>query len=222
MPKSNGDFAQLREQMVDRQVAARGIRSPVVLAALRKVRRENYVPAHLRALAYDDSALPIEEGQSISQPYIVAYMLDALLLTGGERVLEIGTGSGYAAAVLAEIASEVFTVERHALLANTASKRLHDDGYRNVHVRHGDGTLGWPEQAPFDAIVVAAGGPDVPDSLCEQLTIGGRLVIPVGKTVADQKLVRVTRIEQQRFRSEDLVGVRFVPLIGAEGFGPAV
>jgi protein-L-isoaspartate(D-aspartate) O-methyltransferase len=218
MPARPGDFDQLRAEMVERQIAGRGIRSPEVLAAMRKVRREHYVPSHLGVFAYQDAPLPIEEEQTISQPYIVAYMVEALQLTGGERVLEIGTGSGYAAAVLAEIAGEVYTIERHARLADSARERLHDDGYRNVHVRHGDGTLGWPEKAPFDAIVVAAGGPDVPDSLCEQLTIGGRLVIPVGATVADQKLVRVTRLEPQRFRSEDLVGVRFVPLIGVEGF----
>jgi protein-L-isoaspartate(D-aspartate) O-methyltransferase len=143
---------------------------------------------------------------------------EALALEGGEKVLEIGTGSGYAAAVLAEIAADVYTIERIEALATMASTVLDDLDYTNVHVRHGDGTLGWPEHAPFDGIVVTAGGPDVPDTLRHQLKIGGRLVIPVGKTTWYQELVRVTRVGEDEFRTEDLVPVRFVPLIGEEGW----
>jgi protein-L-isoaspartate(D-aspartate) O-methyltransferase len=212
------DQDQKRTEMVASQIAARGIRSPEVLAAMGAVRREGYVPSYLGEFAYEDTPLPIEEEQTISQPYIVAFMVEALELSEKDRVLEIGTGSGYAAAVLAEIAAEVHTIERHERLARTASERLARDGYTNVHVRHGDGTLGWPEAAPFDAIVVAAGGPDVPESLREQLAVGGRLVIPVGEVVGLQKLVRVTRLAGDRYKTEDLADVRFVPLIGAQGW----
>lgn len=216
------DFDALRERMVERQIAARGVRSPRVLDAMRRVRRERYVPSSLGEFAYDDTPLPIEEQQTISQPYIVAFMLEALELGGGERVLEIGTGSGYAAAVLAELAGEVYTIERHERLARTAGERLARDGYANVHVRCGDGTLGWPEAAPFDAIVVAASGPRVPETLRQQLASGGRLVIPVGSAVGRQKLVRVTRLDAERYREEDLAEVRFVPLVGEAGWrGPS-
>ncbi|MBW2245546.1 MAG: protein-L-isoaspartate(D-aspartate) O-methyltransferase, partial [Deltaproteobacteria bacterium] len=196
----------------------RGVRSPAVLDAMRKVRREGFVPSYLGEFAYEDAPLPIEEEQTISQPYIVALMVEALALEGHERVLEIGTGSGYAAAVLAEIAREVYTIERHEKLARSAELRLAEEGYGQVRVRCGDGTLGWPEQAPFDAIVVAAGGPSVPDSLRQQLAIGGRLVIPVGEQVGLQTLRRITRVDVDEFREEDLGGVRFVPLIGEEGW----
>ena len=209
---------RLRETMVTRQLQARGVRSPLVLAAMRAVRREGYVPSYLGEFAYEDAPLPIEEEQTISQPYIVGYMIEALGLRGGERVLEVGTGSGYAAAVLGEIAGEVFTVERHERLAQTARTRLERDGYRNVHVRHGDGTLGWTEHAPFDAIVVAAGGPQVPDALRQQLAVGGRMVLPVGETLGQQRLVRVTRKGVDEFVEEDLAGVRFVPLVGEQGW----
>jgi protein-L-isoaspartate(D-aspartate) O-methyltransferase len=204
--------------MVRRQIAGRGVRSQKVLEAMRKVPRERFLPQGQGVWAYDDAPLPIGDGQTISQPYIVAYMTEALALVGGEKVLEIGTGSGYAAAVLAEIAADVYTIERIEALATMAGTVLDDLGYANVHVRHGDGTLGWPEQAPFDGIVVTAGGPDVPDTLQHQLKIGGRLVIPVGKTTWYQELVRVTRVGEAEFRTEDLVPVRFVPLIGEEGW----
>jgi protein-L-isoaspartate(D-aspartate) O-methyltransferase len=207
-----------RKRMVARQIAARGVRSPQVLRAMRRVRREGYVPAELTELAYDDEPLPIGEGQTISQPYIVALMVEAMDLHGGERVLEIGTGSGYAAAVLAEIAGEVYTVERHEALARAARERLSRDGYDSVQVRHGDGTLGWPTAAPFDAIVVSAGGPDVPPALREQLAIGGRLVMPVGGERNSQTLKRITRLDPEEYREEDLGGVRFVPLLGAQGW----
>ena len=204
--------------MVEQFIAARGIRSIAVLEAMRNVPREAFLPENLREFAYEDSPLPIAEGQTISQPYIVAYMADALALEGGERVLEIGAGSGYAAAVLSEIAGEVYTVERIGQLAEKAASLLADLGYDNVHVLHGDGTLGWKEHAPYDAIVVAAGGPDVPESLKQQLKIGGRLVIPVGADPRIQELVRVTRLSDEKFKSEDIADVRFVPLVGEEGW----
>jgi len=213
------DYSRLRERMVLRQIAGRGVRSQKVLSAMRKVPRERFLPKGQGVWAYDDAPLPIGDGQTISQPYIVAYMTEALALDGGEKVLEIGTGSGYAAAVLAEIAADVYTMERIDGLATMARKVLGDLSYQNVHVRQGDGTLGWPEHAPFDGIVVTAGGPDVPDTLKGQLKIGGRLVIPIGKSTWYQELVRVTRITEAEFDTEDLVPVRFVPLIGEEGWG---
>ena len=218
MIKTRTEFDRLREEMVERQIRARGVQSPAVLRAMQTVRREGYVPSYLGEFAYEDSPLPIEEEQTISQPYIVGFMVEALALHGGERVLEVGTGSGYAAAVLAEIAGEVYTIERHERLARTASDRLHRDGYANVHVHHGDGTLGWPEKAPFDAIVVAAGGPQVPLALQQQLAIGGRLVIPVGDALGNQRLVRITRKAHDRFEREELAQVRFVPLVGEQGW----
>jgi protein-L-isoaspartate(D-aspartate) O-methyltransferase len=212
------DYSKLRERMVKRQITSRGVRSKLVLDAMRKVPRERFLPKGQGIFAYDDSPLPIGEGQTISQPYIVAYMAESLALEGGEKVLEIGTGSGYAAAVLAEIAAEVYTIERIEGLASMARSNLDALGYENVHVRCGDGTLGWPEEAPFDGIVVAAGGPDVPDTLQQQLKIGGRLVIPIGRSKAYQELVCVTRVADDEFRTEDLVPVRFVPLVGEEGW----
>jgi protein-L-isoaspartate(D-aspartate) O-methyltransferase len=208
--------------MVENQIAWRGVTSEVVLAAMRNVPRERFVPKGYRVLAYDDSPLPIAAGQTISQPFVVAYMAEALVLHGGEKVLEIGTGSGYAAAVLAEIAAEVYTIERIKVLADRASAVLEELGYDNVHVRHGDGTLGWPEQAPFDGIVVSAGGPEVPETLKHELRIGGRLVIPIGQSRWYQELVRVTRVAEEEYESEDLAPVRFVPLVGEEGWSSEV
>jgi protein-L-isoaspartate(D-aspartate) O-methyltransferase len=213
-------FSKLREEMVETAIVARGVRSELVLDAMRSVPREAFLPQQLREFAYEDSPLPIEEGQTISQPYIVAFMTEALAFEGGEKVLEIGTGSGYAAAVLAEIADQVYTVERIGQLAEKAASALADLGYDNVHVLHGDGTRGWPDHAPYDGIIVAAGGPKVPETLKEQLKIGGRLVIPVGRDPKIQELVRVTRISETEYRSEDLADVRFVPLIGEEGWTP--
>ena len=212
------DYSKLRERMVKRQIAGRGVRSVPVLDAMRKVPRERFLPRGQGVFAYDDSPLPIGDGQTISQPYIVAYMAESLALAGGEKVLEIGTGSGYAAAVLAEIAAEVYTIERIEGLASMARTILGDLDYMNVHVRCGDGTLGWPEEAPYDGIVVSAGGPDVPDTLKHQLKTGGRLVIPVGRSKAYQELIRVTRIAENDFETEDLLPVRFVPLVGEEGW----
>lgn len=211
-------FAVLRAEMVERNVTARGVQDELVLEAMRKVPRELFLPKNLREFAYEDSPLPIAGEQTISQPYIVAFMAEALMLKGGEKVLEIGAGSGYAAAVLSQIAADVYTVERLGQLADKAASTLADLGYNNVHVLHGDGTKGWPEHAPYDAIVVAAGGPQVPESLKEQLKVGGRLVIPVGGDQRTQELVRVTRISRDTYRSEDIADVRFVPLIGEEGW----
>jgi protein-L-isoaspartate(D-aspartate) O-methyltransferase len=214
------DLSWLREDMVENQIAARGVRSEAVLGAMRKVPREAFLPERLREFAYEDAPLPIAAGQTISQPYIVALMTEALALKGGEKVLEIGTGSGYAAAILGEIASQVYTVERIGELAERAASTLKAQRYRNVHVVHADGTLGWPAAAPYDAIIVAAGGPEVPESLKQQLKIGGRLVIPVGTDPRAQELVRITRTSDGKFESEDIADVRFVPLVGKEGWAP--
>src|SRR5262249_2665599 len=212
------DLAAERDRMVERQIAGRGVRDPAVLAAMRAVPRERFLPPDLEEFAYQDNPLPIEQGQTISQPFIVALMAEALRLSPHDRVLEIGTGSGYAAAVLARIASEVYTIERHEERTESATWLLARLGFDNVFVRHGDGTLGWPEHAPYDAIAVAAGGPRIPETLLAQLAPGGRLVIPVGAEKA-QELVRVTRRADGTFEREELGGVRFVPLIGAEGWG---
>jgi len=212
------DFARLRRQMVNTQLAARGIRDPAVLEAMRIVPREVFVPADKVQLAYADSPLPIGQGQTISQPYIVALMTEALELAPDERVLEIGTGSGYAAAVLSRIAKQVCTVERHSKLARTAEARFRQLGYDNIQVHVGDGTLGWAEHAPYDGIVVTAGGPALPEPLLDQLGVGGRLVIPVGPRRDLQELMRVRRSSENGYRQENLGSVRFVPLVGEAGW----
>jgi protein-L-isoaspartate(D-aspartate) O-methyltransferase len=212
------DLAQQREHMVVQQVLARGVRSKIVLDAMRAVPREAFLPEHMREFAYEDTPLPIAAGQTISQPYIVGLMTEAALLEGGERVLEIGTGSGYAAAVLSKIVADVYTVEYVSELASKSAATLADIGYHNVHVLHADGTRGWPEHAPYDAILVAAGGPKIPATLKSQLKIGGRLIIPVGTDPRTQELVRVTRLSQNEYKTEDLADVRFVPLLGEEGW----
>ncbi|HYX04343.1 MAG TPA: protein-L-isoaspartate(D-aspartate) O-methyltransferase [Reyranella sp.] len=207
-----------RRRMVRRQIAGRGIDDLRVLAAMEKVPREAFLPDAMREFAYEDTPLPIEEGQTISQPYIVARMAEAAHIAANDRVLEIGAGSGYAAAVLGELAQQVFTIERHPALADLARARLRQLGYRNVEVRTGDGTLGWREQAPFDAVIATAGGPRIPDTLREQLAIGGRLVMPVGETRSVQTLIRLTRTGARTFHREELEEVRFVPLIGEQGW----
>lgn len=214
---NHADHRRQRDMMVEQQIVKRGIQSPEVIAALRKVPREQFIASALSKFAYDDAPLPIAEQQTISQPYIVAFMLEALQLQGAERVLEIGTGSGYAAALLAELAAEVVTLERYQSLADEARAVLHRLGYNNVEVIQSDGTLGWPEKAPYDGIVVAAAAPEVPQALKEQLTIGGRLVIPVG-TLDGQSLRCVTRTGEHGYRDEHLTQVRFVPLVGEAGW----
>ena len=206
-----------RRRMVERDLIDRGIADPRVIRAMATVPRERFVDPEQTAFAYDDAPLPIGEGQTISQPYIVARMAEALALAPADRVLEIGTGSGYAAAVLAEIAAEVYTVERIDALAGRARRRLAGLGYARVHVLVGDGTLGWPEHAPYDAIVATAGGPDVPAALLDQLAVAGRLVMPVGPMRFGQRLVRIVR-ELGDYRREDLEPVAFVPLVGAQGW----
>src|SRR5512142_1233635 len=200
------DFRRRRDAMVEHQVKSRGIRSTLVLDAMRVVQRETFLP---EALA---------EGETLRQPYTVALMAEALDLQGGERVLEIGTGAGYGSAVLARIARDVYTVERSAPRAEKAAATLARLGYANVHVRRADGTLGWPEHAPYDAIVVNAGGPGVPEALKQQLAVGGRLVIAVGADRRIQELVRVRRHGRDAYAMEDIADVRLVPLIGAEGW----
>ena len=206
-----------RQRMVSEQLVRRDIIDPHVLAAFGMVAREQFVPNELTPHAYDDAPLPIGSGQTISQPYVVAVTVQSLQLRGHERVLEIGTGSGYAAAILGSLAREVETVERIEELAIAAAERLARLGFHNVHVHHGDGSLGWPPGAPYEAIAVAAGAPRPPRSLLDQLAIGGRLVLPHGD-VDHQRLVRIPRRSAEQFDEEDLGEVRFVPLLGEQGW----
>jgi len=209
--------ARDRAIMVSRHLQARGISDPLVLAAMGAVPREAFVPESLKEFAYEDSALPIEAGQTISQPYIVARMIELLELEPGDKVLEVGAGSGYAAAVVSHIASKVFAIERHEELANEACTRLDRLGYDNAKIIFADGTKGLSEEAPFNAILVSAGGPKIPEALKQQLAIGGRMVIPVGRDI-HQTLMLVRRTGADIFEEEDHGAVTFVPLIGAEGW----
>lgn len=209
--------SRARQRMVDLQIAGRGIRDPYVLGAMREVPREVFVAEGFEQFAYEDGALPIGAGQTISQPYIVALMIEAAGIEPGDIVLEVGAGSGYAAAVMGRIAKTAYGIERHASLAEEAGRRLAALGYDNVVIQVGDGTRGLPEKAPFDAILVAAGAPEVPDALKQQLAIGGRLVIPVGGGEG-QTLRKVTRVAEHRYEEENLGGVAFVPLIGEHGW----
>lgn len=214
---SNGDpFAAERIRMVDDQISARGVRSRRVLDAMRIVPRHLFVPAEQRMHAYEDHPVQIGYGQTISQPYMVGLMTQELDLDVNDRVLEIGTGSGYQTAILAELARNVVTIERHPMLADRARERLGRLGYANITVVAGDGTLGYPASAPYDAILVTAGGPQVPESLKEQLAVNGRLVCPVGPRDI-QRLVKVTRTENG-FQEQTGISCVFVPLVGDEGW----
>jgi protein-L-isoaspartate(D-aspartate) O-methyltransferase len=203
---------------VDTQITRRGVRDARVLAAIRQVPREEFVDPGFEEFAYDDGPLPIGANQTISQPYMVALMIEAAKLKPEDRVLEVGAGSGYAAAVMSRIAARVHTIDRHAELVDAARGRLQRLGFKNVELRVGDGTRGWPEAAPFDAILVAAGGPEVPATLKDELAIGGRLIIPVGLQQFHQTLRKVTRLSETQYAEEDLGGVAFVPLIGEQGW----
>ena len=211
------NFSIARRRMVEDQVVARGIRDPRVIDAMLKVPRHKFVEEALESQAYQDAPLPIGERQTISQPYMVAVMSEALVLDGTEKVLEVGTGSGYQAAVLAVLADRVFSLERIPALARRARKALDSCGYSKVNIKLADGTLGWQEMAPFDAIIVTAGAPDVPRDYLGQLSVGGRLVIPVGDRVS-QMLMRITRTSADEFKEEQLLGCRFVPLVGNHGW----
>jgi protein-L-isoaspartate(D-aspartate) O-methyltransferase len=204
-------LAEDRRKMVAEQIVARGVRDNLVLSAMRTVPRHEFVPAEQRVAAYRDQPLPIGRDQTISQPFIVAFMTEALKLEGGEKVLEIGTGSGYQAAVLAEIAGRVYTMENNPDIAREAAERLQRLGYHDVIGRHGDGYQGWPEEAPFDAIAVTAAPDHVPQTLLQQLRVGGRLVLPVGRR--SQMLQLWTRTETG-FDSQNLLPVQFVPMTG--------
>jgi protein-L-isoaspartate(D-aspartate) O-methyltransferase len=210
-PATNADRAAERERMVEEQIAARGVHDERVLAALRRVPRHRFVPEDVAAQSYGDHPLPIGHGQTISQPYIVGFMSAALGLDGDEKVLEIGTGSGYQAAVLSELAREVFTIEIIPELGERARSTLAELGLANVHVRVGDGYLGWPEEAPFDAILVTAAPVHVPQPLVDQLALGGRMILPVGDD--RQELVLLRRTEKGIER-EEVLPVRFVPMTG--------
>jgi protein-L-isoaspartate(D-aspartate) O-methyltransferase len=210
-PVQKGDFRAMRERMVETQIKARGIKNPRVLAAMLKVERHLFVPKEYQSDAYADHPLPIGEDQTISQPYIVAFMTEQLELKGTERVLEIGTGSGYQAAILAELAGEVYTIEIVKPLGLSAQRRLQELGYRNINVRVGDGYLGWPEKAPFDAVIVTCAPDHIPIPLIEQLKEGGRMVVPVGNY--PQALKRIVK-RLGKVESTDVLPVVFVPMTG--------
>jgi protein-L-isoaspartate(D-aspartate) O-methyltransferase len=212
------DFAKLRERMVERQIEARGVTDPLILAAFREVPREAFIDEGQRQWAYDDHPLPIEAGQTISQPYIVALMIEAAEIAPGDIVLEVGAGSGYAAAVMSRIARSVVGIERQHELVQSARERLHRLGYDNVSIVEGDGTRGWPDDAPFDAILAAATGSHIPRPLVDQLAPGGRLVMPIGEPGEVQDLIKVVKRPDGSLVEENLGGVRFVPLIGEEGW----
>jgi protein-L-isoaspartate(D-aspartate) O-methyltransferase len=213
---SSTNYEKEREQMVESQLALRGIKDKRVLNAMRQVPRHLFVPTDTRGLAYCDGPLPIGHGQTISQPYIVALMTELLELTGQEKVLELGTGSGYQAAILSRLVRRVYSMERHAALAEQAKKVLARLGYDNVVIGVGDGTLGWPEHSPYEAIIVTAAAPDIPQPLTEQLADGGRLVAPVGSRWS-QVLVKVKRQGETLVRKH-LTAVAFVPLVGKHGW----
>lgn len=215
------DYSAEREAMVERQLKRRGIAEPSILNAFRTVPREAFIGDEYAHLAYGDHPLPIEAGQTISQPYIVALMIHAAAIKSGDKVLEIGAGSGYAAAVISRIADEVIGIERQRELVEVARERLKRLGYDNVEIVEGDGTRGCPDEAPFDAILAAASGSHVPEYLLGQLAPGGRIVMPIGSPGGVQELIKVTKQDDGILKQENLGGVRFVPLIGEEGWKDA-
>jgi protein-L-isoaspartate(D-aspartate) O-methyltransferase len=211
------DYAVARRRMVEKHLIQRGINDPGVIEVMGSLPRHKFVEEALQSQAYTDYALPIGEKQTISQPYMVALMTQAAQLSGCEKVLEIGTGSGYQAAVLAKLAEQVYTVERIVVLARRARRILDSIGCNNVHIKVSDGTIGWPEHRPYDVILVTAGAPNVPQEYLDQLAPGGRLIIPVGE-YRTQTLRRITRMPDDSFSSEDITTCRFVPLIGESGW----
>jgi protein-L-isoaspartate(D-aspartate) O-methyltransferase len=215
------DYAAEREAMIERQIASRGIHEPAILEAFRSVPREAFLSPEYADLAYGDHPLPIEAGQTISQPYIVALMIHAAEMKAGDNVLEVGAGSGYAAAVMSRIAGQVTAIERQPDLVRVAQERMQRLGFDNVRIVEGDGTRGWEPEAPYDAILAAASGSHVPPAWVDQLAGGGRIVMPVGEPSFIQKLIKVTKGPAGKLITEDLGGVRFVPLIGEEGWNDA-
>lgn len=209
-------YARLRKDMVNGQIMRRGVHDPRVLEAMLAVRRHRFVPEQMREMAYNDGPLPIGENQTISQPYIVAYMTEALQLSKYDKVLEIGTGSGYQAAVLAKIVNQVYSMEIISSLAQRADETLRELGYNNVKVRAGDGYKGWPEEAPFDAIIVTAAPEEVPLALKKQLKVGGRMIIPVGGRLFHQELILLVRTGDKSWEEQRLLPVRFVPMTGGD------
>jgi protein-L-isoaspartate(D-aspartate) O-methyltransferase len=213
-------FTMLRHQMVDRQIIGRGVNNRDVLQAMREVPRHLFVPEEIRSQSYEDTPLPIGKNQTISQPFIVAYMAEAAMISRTDKVLEIGTGCGYSAAILSKLADQVYTIERIPELAEPAKVRLQELGLENVHAFLSDGSIGLAQKAPFDAIICTAGAPSVPHSLVQQLAPGGRMIIPVSKGYYEE-LLRVTKTTDGEYESETLMDVRFVPLVGKEGYKQA-
>lgn len=211
-------FKEKRQKMVDEEIVARGIKDPRIANAFLTIPREQFVSKSQISFAYCDHPLPIEEKQTISQPYMVAVMIEEANLQPHDKVLEVGTGSGYSAAILSRVVEEVYSIERYPKLMKLAKKRLHKLGITNVHLKVGDGSLGWEECMPYDAIIVTASGPAIPPSLRKQLRIGGRLVMPVGPNLEAQYLIRLTKTGADSYRQENKGAVRFVPLIGKEGW----
>jgi len=207
-----------QQRMIEEQIIARGVKDARVLDAIQKVPRDKFVEESMTPFAYEDAPLPISEGQTISQPYIVALMTEQAEINSQDRVLEVGTGSGYSAAILSLLASEVYSIERHASLAKTAKQRLETLGYHNITILVEDGTLGYKQGAPYDAIIVTAAAPKVPETLLQQLAIHGRLIIPVGSHLENQQLIWIRRTTEKDYIYEELLAVRFVPLIGKEGW----
>jgi len=215
------NFAAERDAMIERQIASRGIREPTILEAFRAVPREEFLSKDYADLAYGDHPLPIEAGQTISQPYIVALMIQAADMKAGDNVLEVGAGSGYAAAIMSRIAGHVTAIERQPDLVRVAQERMQRLGFDNVRIVEGDGTRGWEPEAPYDSILAAASGSHVPPAWVKQLADRGRIVMPVGEPNWVQKLIKVTKGPAGNLITEDLGGVRFVPLIGEEGWNDA-